>query len=89
MTVAWRDLPPKPNNGGSRRSEEWTVIAAQLREHPGSWAVVKTARTRSNAGRIADEIKTAKNAAFTPAGAFDAAVRKGESGEFEIYARKT
>ncbi|WP_413800117.1 hypothetical protein [Streptomyces iranensis] len=67
------------------------AIAAALKERPGEWAVVQRSVSAAGAGSTAQAIRTAKLAAYAPAGSFEAVSRtvKGENGDGEhrIYAR--
>lgn len=66
---------------------DWTSIAATLKSRPGSWARIKEVSNGQQAGTTRGRIKRGDIAAFSPAGSFDSAVRKLDSGSYGIYAR--
>ncbi|MER6360074.1 hypothetical protein [Kitasatospora sp. NPDC001527] len=61
-------------------------IAAALRARPGEWAVVQRATTIARAASAAQAIRSAKLAAYGPAGLFQA-VSRTVDGEHRVYAR--
>ena len=80
--IKWEE-PPESKTGGNTNSK-WRVVADQLKERPGKWALIAESKpyavyaTYVNKGRLA---------AFTPAGAFEGTSRKKPDGNFDIYAR--
>ncbi|WP_043470968.1 hypothetical protein [Kitasatospora sp. MBT66] len=61
-------------------------IASALRARPGEWAVVHRADTVTRAASAAQAIRSAKLAAYGPAGAFQAVSRTVDT-EHRVYAR--
>jgi hypothetical protein len=70
--------PPPPDI----RQTKWSEIANQLKARPGEWA---------HLGRIATSqahhIKSARTAAFLPAGSFEAIVRNRDERMADVWAR--
>ncbi|GLW53945.1 hypothetical protein [Kitasatospora phosalacinea] len=65
-------------------------IASALQNRPGEWAVVQRATSISRASSAAQAIRSAKLAAYGPAGAFQAVARTvqtGRTAEHRVYAR--
>lgn len=92
--IVFEEPPEARRRGPSRLSH--AIIAAQLRERPGVWAVIDKRATARSAASTANSIRTARNMAhYRPAGAYEAMSRtvpvKTESGErvkeFRVYAR--
>ncbi|WP_086846954.1 hypothetical protein [Amycolatopsis kentuckyensis] len=79
--------PPPVNRGGRRPSQEWFDIAAKLRQKPGEWAIVKSAKSPSNASDIAMRIRRGGIEAFAPADTFEATSRSDGGDMFVVYAR--
>ncbi len=77
VTVQWKD----PGTGWSKRFD-WDAIAAELRAHPGEWALVGTSAASHAVG-----VKTGKVKALRPVGAFDACTRKNADGGRDLYVR--
>jgi hypothetical protein len=81
-TVTWTE-PPGPNRRGRR---PWEEIAAELRAHPGEWALVA-----ENVSSVTTHAITRGTfRAFEPAGAFESVSRRGENcehGRTNAYAR--
>lgn len=76
--VRWEDPPPV---GRSSSQRPWAVVAMQLRQHPGRWALIDEATTNpSLTVRIA-----AGSAWWKPRGAFRACLRVVD-GHLNIYA---
>jgi len=86
--------PPKGRNRGPSRVSH-AIIAAQLRERPGIWAVIDKRATARSAANTAHAIRIARNMkAYAPAGAYEAMARTVpvlEDGkrvtEYRVYAR--
>lgn len=80
--LRWED-PPEPKPGGRRRDPRpWALVAAQLRDRPGNWALIEDACTNPN---LTTRIKTGKGW-WAPAGAFEARALAAD-GRFLVYAR--
>lgn len=86
--------PPQGRYCNQRLSH--AIIAAQLRERPGIWAVIDKRSTARRAANTANAIRSARNMAhYRPAGAYEAMSRtvsvRTEDGkrvkEFRVYAR--
>jgi hypothetical protein len=77
---AWED-PQQPSRA------EWREIAADLRAHPGEWALVHSGSSEAAMRKAAARIKKGSPKAFEPAGDFDAASRKSGDGTTDVYAR--
>lgn len=71
---------PNPTKGTGKHAE----IAAKLRSKPGRWALIQES---VSGGVTVTIVKTAKFAAYEPAGAFEATSRRRPDGRFDIYAR--
>lgn len=74
MTLEWKNPPPKAG-----RTTDWDAIANELRDHPGTWALVST-RPKS-AGQVASALRNGHYAGFVK-GEFEA-----KSRGTEVYAR--
>lgn len=70
----------------SRRPGKHGEIAMQLRERPGEWALVSTAKSAYSMNSMAYQIRAAYYAAYLPRGSFEAAGRTVD-GERRVYAR--
>lgn len=82
--LRWEN-PPAPARRGGRDTPDgvdWYRIAAQLRARPGEWAAIAEG-VETNAPAY---IRSARSAAFRPAGAFDAVGRQVR-GVYTLYAR--
>lgn len=87
--------PPRGREGAQRISH--AIIAAQLRERQGQWALVNTKPSASKAAGLAYAIRNAVNLKhYRPAGAFEAVARSKrvtdpgggkERTEYRCYAR--
>jgi hypothetical protein len=85
--LRWEDPPPL--RGADQSQSRWAPVAAELREHPGKWAVIAEYAHPNQASSIAQRIKKGTLSGFAPAGSFDAKSRKvrpkgsedGEDGE--------
>lgn len=79
--LRWED-PPPPAVGGNGPRRPWALVAAQLRERPGCWALIDDSTTfPAYTARI-----TAGVGWWAPRGAFEACVR-GVEGRLCMYAR--
>ena len=89
--LKWQD-PPAPQNynqvkGGNVRGQgAHAQVAAQLRKHPGRWALVLTAAAKGNSSYPA-LITGAKFSCYEPAGSFEAVSRSNGDGLVDIYVR--
>lgn len=85
--ITWAE-PPEAKAGRRRRSpDESLKIATALSDHPGRWALVKTCGSRSGSQTWAANIKFGRDAAFLPAGTFEATVRNVD-GQYRVFARR-
>ncbi|MDT3395569.1 hypothetical protein RKE29_02705 [Streptomyces sp. B1866] len=84
MSVEFIGPPPAGKNTKHDRN------AQDLKARPGEWGVVQRTETNSRAASAAQAIRTAKLAAYAPAGSFEAVARTvTEAGvaEHRVYAR--
>lgn len=81
--VTFGDLP-KPGRSAAR--ELHSLIAAQLRQRPGQWALIATRSSASTAGSTAHSIRTGKIKPYGPEGTYEAAARTVD-GEHQVHAR--
>lgn len=79
------EAPPLANRAPRGRAVE-KEVPAQLRAHPGEWAIIHTAQTRVGAYAMAHQIRTGILASYRPKGHFEALGRTVD-GEFRVYAR--
>jgi hypothetical protein len=68
--LRWEDPPATARQ--SRNPDRYAGEAAELKAHPGKWAVLTNAKTRSAAYSIKRGVEHATYPAFAPAGAFEA-----------------
>lgn len=80
--LIWEE-PPARTSWSVRRDH--VAIAAQLKSHPGQWAIIE-AGERNNINNVAMRIKGGVLPAYRPAGAFEAVTRT-KDGEVCVYAR--
>lgn len=80
--VSFGDLPPVRGSARTLHS----LIAAQLRRHPGKWARIATRSTAGNASNTAHSIRSAKLTSYRPMGAYEAAARTVD-GVHEVWAK--
>jgi hypothetical protein len=66
------DLPARSRK--SRGPSAYVAEAAELREHPGQWAILRTLPKVNHASQLACGIRTGRLAAFRPAGSYEATV---------------
>lgn len=83
------ETPPAAERRGSN-GDQYQAEAAELRAHPGQWAVLKEftgdgSGARSSAWRLASRVKKGEVPAFAPAGTFDAVTRT--NGHSKVYVR--
>lgn len=84
VSIEWKN-PPAPKGRGNT-NQEYEKIAAELRKHPGQWALVAHDIPTSKVGNI----KHGLYAAFRPAGAFEACSRgvtPNKNRAAELYVR--
>ena len=81
-----RERPFEPLPASFKPRTDWAAVAAQLREHPDAWAVVKVCRSRGNAATTAMRIRKGQIPLTCPAGHFDAESRLVDA-EYRVYAR--
>lgn len=92
--IRFEDPPPGREHV---RQQSHAIIAAQLRERPGQWALVATKATSHKAAALAYAIRTARNLRhYAPAGAYEAVARsvrvtdpgsERERTEYRVFAR--
>ena len=75
---------PPPSRQFAPRTDH-VAVAAELKAHPGQWAIISRHRTAAAAATAAGRIKCGFPAAYKPAGAFDAVART-VNGEHRMYA---
>jgi hypothetical protein len=63
----------------------WEKVADELRNHPGTWALVADDALSA----YVSQIKNGRLTAFRPAGSFDARVRNGNGVRGNLYIRYT
>ena len=80
--LIWKD---PPNVGRGNPIKDWTPIAAELRAHPGQWAIIHTG-PYAQCTNLGQTIRKADAAAWRPAGSFQATVQT-EDGACQLYAR--
>ncbi len=83
--IRWEEPPPSHMRGPGRgAASKWDSLAAQLREHPGRWALVD----EGNNASLIDTIKFGRAVCFRPAGDFEATTRKiPGTNTTRVYAR--
>lgn len=83
--IRWEDPPPSYAGckGENKPVISHELIAFQLRQRPGSWALIHELK-RSPA--LPTEINQGKQRAYRPAGAYESVSRQVD-GMFRIYAR--
>lgn len=77
-----------PGEYRSRQGTDHAAVAAELKAHPGQWAVVSTHPTIQAASTAAGRVKCGFPHAYKPAGAFEA-VSRTVDGKHRMYARYT
>jgi len=82
--IRWEE-PPPPRNGQRVDGERvpWAVIAQQLRDAPGRWAVIHEGNPNP---KLATRIESGLSPWFRPAGTFEA-TQRGAGSTVTIYAR--
>lgn len=78
--MKWQEPPPSQRGSGRRLT--YLSEAAELRAHPGQWALLG-----AFAPAQVTNIKQGYLKAFRPAGEFDAIGRKRDDGKYDIYIR--
>lgn len=83
--MKWEEPPLSPRTA---RGRTWKAEAAELRAHPGQWAVIaeRPRYERSRAYDLSVNVKQGRIAAFRPSGSFEAAVRL-DGDMHKVYAR--
>jgi len=72
--LTWQD-PPQSTSGASSK-EIWNIVAAQLREHPGQWALVRAAASSPAIGLpAAQRLGLERTTRKTPDGKWDIYMR--------------
>jgi hypothetical protein len=83
--IRWEE-PPAPTPGGPGKAKPLIaheLIARQLRQRPGEWALIIEGFTHSSMGSL---ISRGKIRPYAPAGTYEA-VARAISGAHNIYAR--
>lgn len=75
MSIEWED-PPSVGQGRPIGTGKWKALAAELREHPGKWALAGTYSYHNTEG-----LTKLKNLGC------EATSRKISLGEYRLYAR--
>lgn len=75
MKLKWED-PPAGRGTSAGVARRWLAEAAELRAHPGQWAMLK--HSNKWPGNLAYNIRTGRLLPFKPAGAFEAVQSKGQ-----------
>ncbi|WP_143194346.1 hypothetical protein [Micromonospora sp. CB01531] len=70
--IRWEDPPPQQRGGRRPSGFPAELVARDLREHPGRWALVDESPNRLN---LASHIRGGMYPAFRPAGSFEAVTR--------------
>jgi hypothetical protein len=86
--LVWQTPPAAETHRSG--SNQYQAEAAELRAHPGEWAVLKEftgdgSGARSSAWRLASRVKKAEIPAFAPAGTFEAVTRT--NGHAKVFVR--
>lgn len=89
--LRWEAPPPPTHPARARtggRQPRWNDVAAQLRDHSGTWAVIFSGGHghTSRAQSLASHIRMGQMRCFTPTGDFEATVRQS-GGVVTVYAR--
>lgn len=89
--IRWEDPPPSQRNpnsnlGRGASSGYWAAVAAELRVHPGAWALVKVSDRPSSVTGIPANIRRGWFSGFRPAGSFESVFRLVDD-EARCYAR--
>lgn len=86
MTVIRWEEPPSPTPGGPGKEKPviaHELIAVQLRQRPGEWALIVEGYAHSSMGSL---ISRGKIRPYAPAGTYEA-VARSVNGTHSIYAR--
>ncbi|RSN12864.1 hypothetical protein DMB42_11850 [Nonomuraea sp. WAC 01424] len=81
--LVFRDPPPP-----KKLRRNWSAIAEQLRQKPGSWAVVASGQRRATMATLAGRLNEGRMAGM-PARLFEAVTRASDTapGLYEVYVR--
>lgn len=79
MSVQWEEPPPA-------EPTSWAAIGAELKAHPGRWAVVSRHRSSNSAAQTAYQIRQGKKRALAALGLFEASATAVDH-EHRVYAR--
>ncbi len=92
--LRWEDPPPHRNRGRTTANftrdtaPKWPAVAAELREQPGRWGVIRERVGIGSAGPLVRSVTGGLGTAWRPAGYYEAASRKRDDGEgLDVYAR--
>jgi hypothetical protein len=80
--LVWEDPPDRY----ARAVRNWQKIVAELKAHPGKWAVIAEFPVRSKADSLGVTIRSGRAIAWRPAGSFDAQVH-AHGDTFRIYVK--
>ena len=83
--MKWEDPPNQVRRDPRAR---WLEDAAELRRHPGQWAVIREypMKKRSQAYAFQGAIRSGRVKAFTPASEYDASSRRDDN-VVKVYVR--
>jgi hypothetical protein len=83
--IRWEEPPPAGGGNPGQRKPVLAheLIAVQLRQRPGDWALI---HEQSSNPAIISEINHGKLRPYRPAGAYESVSRK-VTGVFQVYAR--
>ncbi len=76
--IRWEDPPPPASRARGEARIAWPLVAQQLRQRPGVWAVVDEHRTseRRPDGALSARINSGRTKWLVPAGSFQATTRQ-------------
>ncbi len=82
--IRWEEPPaPKPKRGATGRvMRPWALVAAQLRERRGEWALIYVGNDPAVSGRV-----RSGHSWWAPPGAFESTSRRGDDGVIRVWAR--
>lgn len=85
--IKWAAPPGRTNRGTnvSAFEDRWTTVAAELRKHPYTWALIME-NAGAAAGKLVTTIKRGREP-FEPKDAFEATTHKQPDGTYNVYAR--
>lgn len=88
--IRWED-PPEHGNidkpKAPRRTSLWRAAAAELRAHPGDWALVIQVEHPTDVLGMAGQIRAGRLVAFRPAGSFETRTVCRQGKLSRLYAR--